>query len=122
MRREHPHAAVGLRDLTGLVSTAWRRSKGAGPPDRFWDPAALAGFAMTLPARVTVSLRSGRSLVAEVLVPRGAPGHPTALPGQVAAEKLRTWGPRLWGSAVTEKIEAAIAADAGDLYALLGSP
>jgi 2-methylcitrate dehydratase PrpD len=114
MRAEHPRVRVSARDAV----TLFRRASGSGPA-RFWDPAALTAFRMTLPARVTIVDGSGARRAAEVEVPEGAAGHAEIGPAEAGAAKLATWGPRLWGQAGTEKIAAAIDADAADLHAFL---
>jgi hypothetical protein len=74
---------------------------------------------MTLPARVTIIDGGGPRRAAEVKVPEGAAGHSEIGPVVASAAKLAAWGPRLWGQAGTEKIAAAIDADASDLHAFL---
>src|SRR5438067_575295 len=106
------------RDLWGV--TALFRSRSAdGRPRRFWDAAALDGFRMTFPARVRVRLRDGRELVASADVPRGGAGHPTEDPDTVSRDKLRAWGPSLWGAEGTAAIAAAIDVDDDRLPDLL---
>lgn len=114
MRAEHPKVPISARDALSLLRT----SSGAGPA-RFWDPAALGDFRMTLPARVTIVDGGGPRRAAGVDVPEGAAGHAEIGPAEAGAAKLAAWGPRLWGQAGTEKIAAAIDADAADLHAFL---
>jgi 2-methylcitrate dehydratase PrpD len=114
MRAEHPKVPISVRDALLLLRT----TSGAGPA-RFWDPAALAAFRMTLPARVTVVDGNGVQRSAEIEVPEGAAGHAEIGPVEASVTKLAAWGPRLWGQAGTEKIAAAIDADASDLHAFL---
>lgn len=121
--------ARGMADIAMLRDLAremWRpgatRGSGKAPvAARWWDPEALASFAMTFPARVRVRDAAGREQVAEASVPRGAAGHPCEGPEAVAHAKLLRFGPALFGSAGTKAIDAAIAADDDRLWALAGS-
>lgn len=121
--------ARGMADIAMLRDLAremWRpgatRGSGKAPvAARWWDPEALASFAMTFPARVRVRDAAGREQVAEASVPRGAAGHPSEGPEAVARAKLLRFGPALFGSAGTKAIDAAIAADDDRLWALAGS-
>ncbi len=112
MRAEHPPLALDLAMVPALASVgpAIRRGARSLP----WQPDALAEFAWTFPARVRVKTRDGHIHDARVDVPRGTGVTRAA----VSREKLAEYGPRLWGESGTRALEAAIDADAGDLWAL----
>jgi len=125
VRAEHPGAGLGWSDLVGLARAS-REGGGeavrtARRSTRWWRDDALAGFAMTFPARVEVRLRNGEVRRASADVPRGGAGNQSASPASVAREKLARSGPRLWGDAGTAAIDDAVEADDGKLHSLLGS-
>lgn len=107
-----------LRALRGAGTAGARRAASAG---RLWAPEALDGFAMTFPARVRVTLRSGRELSSEAHVPHGGAGNPTTTPEVISREKLAACGPAVWGLDGTESIAKAIDTDADRLWSLLGA-
>lgn len=107
-----------LRALRDGGTGAARRAAAAGP---LWEPAALDAFAMTFPARVRVTLRDGRELVAQCDVPVGGAGSTRTSPDVVSREKLSACGPPVWGPERTGDIAEAIDADADDLWRLLGA-
>jgi 2-methylcitrate dehydratase PrpD len=107
-----------LRALRDGGIGAARRAATAGP---LWEPAALAAFAMTFPARVRVTLRDGRELVAQCDVPVGGAGSIKTSPDIVSRQKLSACGPPVWGREPTDDIAEAIDADADDLWRLLGT-
>jgi len=112
MRAENKSVALSPLDALRVV----RNLRGVPAPDGYWDEPALGRFRMVLPSRVEMKLGDGlRS--AEVEVPLGAAGHVHVGPRSAAKTKLAEHGPRLWTA--TEKIDAAIEADATDLVALL---
>lgn len=120
-----PRAGLGvLRQLLphapGYLAPARGDRQRSGGAKRWWDPDALASFAMEFPARVVVRTTSGERREATVAVPRGAVGHPVDGPGIVAAEKLARFGPLLFGKEGTEALEEAIVRDDPRLHALLG--
>lgn len=108
-RKDHPRVPIGVKDLRALLADL-RRGASAQGSASYWDPAALEGFRMELPARVTITSRSGTTKTAEVRVPRGAAGHAQG-PVPVAHDKLLAHGPLLWGAAGTRALDDAIAAD-----------
>jgi 2-methylcitrate dehydratase PrpD len=122
VRGDHPSIVGGLSDLRGVgaMLRGGRRGWAAAGGSRFWSERALDRFAMTFPARVTVSLRDGRTLSGRADVPRGGAGHATEGPAAVSAAKLTEWGPALWGDDGTKAVADAIAADDANLYELLG--
>jgi 2-methylcitrate dehydratase PrpD len=107
-----------LRALRDDGIGAARRAAAAGP---LWDPAALAAFAMTFPARVRVTLRDGRELVARCDVPVGGAGSGKTSPDTVSREKLAACGPPVWGRGSTDHVAEAIDTDADDLWRLLST-
>lgn len=125
VRAEHPGTGFGLGDLLGLVRSV-RGSAGAATSTtrgrRWWNPDALDRFAVTFPARVTVRLAGGETLVAQVDVPRGGAGNTGAPPVDVARAKLDRSGPRLFGTEGTAAIQQAIDADDAKLHTLLAPP
>ncbi|HWC31790.1 MAG TPA: MmgE/PrpD family protein, partial [Actinomycetota bacterium] len=94
-RRDHPRVPIGLKDARALIATFGTDSV-PNLAKSYWDPGALADFRMELPARVTITTKSGRRKAAEVRVPRGAAGHADG-PAPVASAKLLEVGPWLWG-------------------------
>jgi 2-methylcitrate dehydratase PrpD len=121
VRSDHPSIVGGLSDLRGVgaMLRGGRKGWGAAGGSRFWSKGALDRFAMTFPARVTVSLRDGRQLTGRADVPRGGAGHVTEGPAAVSAAKLAEWGPALWGDDGTKAIADAIAADDDKLFSVL---
>ncbi len=117
LRHEHPSVPMSARD--GAAFLRWVATAGRGAGFRYWDPAAVAGFRMTFPARVRVTLKGGRTLEAERDVPRGGAGNDEVSPRSVGDAKLRAHGPALWGVDGTERIADAIARDDDALATLL---
>jgi len=118
MRGEHRSVPYTASDATKFLR--WVATAGRGRGFTYWDPAALAGFRMTFPAHVRVVLRDGTVREAEHDVPRGGAGHEREGPLAIAAKKLRSLGPALWGEAGTERVAGAVAADDPALRALAG--
>jgi len=125
IRRQHHGIRFAAGDGMALLRAlrdggigATRRAATAGP---LWEPAALAAFAMTFPARVRVTLRDGRELVAQCDVPVGGAGSNKTSPDIVSRQKLSVCGPPVWGRELTDDIAEAIDADADDLWRLLGT-
>ncbi|HVM39677.1 MAG TPA: MmgE/PrpD family protein [Acidimicrobiia bacterium] len=121
VRAEHP-TGLGAADLLGLLRTgrSGRAALRAARGGTWWDPAALDGFQVTFPARVTVRTRDGSEHTAEADVPRGGAGNRETSPIDAARAKLAASGPRLWGEAGTAALDAAIADDDAKLFDLLG--
>lgn len=114
-QRKHLNAARGARGLGSMVP-ALRSARRGGA---FWDPEVLAAFRNVFPAQVEVRLRDGDRLVKRVDIPYGAAGHPDMPPAAVAREKLRQWGPWLWGTRGTEALDDAVERDDDRLWARL---
>jgi 2-methylcitrate dehydratase PrpD len=93
VRADHPSIVSGAGDLRGIAALVRPdpRARHLVRGGRYWDPAAVDGFATTFPARVTVRLRDGRTMTAQCDVPRGGAGHPSDPPESVAERKLAAW-------------------------------
>lgn len=118
-RRDHPRIPLDVRQVVAAVRES--RRDAASLPRDYWDGAGLDAFTMTFPARVVIHAR-GRALEHRVDVARGGAGHPGRPPATVAAAKLATYGPRLWGPEGTGELDAAIASDeALELGRLMGA-
>jgi 2-methylcitrate dehydratase PrpD len=109
----------GFMDPRVFLGLAARLS-GRSPSARgWWDSEALGTFSMEIPARVVMRTKSGSVADSTVRVPRGAVGHPTCGPEQVAKEKLLSFGPMLYGEQGTEIIDGAVARDDPRLFRLI---
>jgi 2-methylcitrate dehydratase PrpD len=122
VRAEHPGAGMGVGDLLGIARSA--RSSGrdtlaAIRRTKWWDPQSLDDFAVTFPARVTLTGRDGRSRTARVDVPRGGAGNTTEGPAEVARAKLDRSGAAVWGTEGTAAIQHAIDVDDAKLHSLI---
>ncbi len=125
LRHEHEPLRLGPGEALGLLRMMRADGKNSwGEMARsaeLWRPEALESFRMTFPARVRLRLSDGRVLAAAVDVPAGGAGRVDLPPALVAREKLRTYGPLMWGTSGTDRLVQAIDDDAEDLSSLVGA-
>lgn len=120
LRREHGHIELSARDVVDALLYLPRAGAGAGSYRPFAED-ALERFEMTFPARVRVTLRSGRVLEAEADVPRGGAGCHHHDPIAASHDKLRDNAAPRWGEQRTRALTAAIDADDDALVQHLGT-